>query len=219
MTITIIQQSVRVPANWLLPNRVMRLMSVADIDRWPRDSVRVWCHENARYGLPTIETIDWLRQRIAGRSVIEIGAGAGDLCHHLGICGTDSKVQRNNALAIEFYERTHQPRIRYPGWVKEIDAVDAVRHYKPEVVVASWVTHWVDPSRPPPNDAGCMFGVREDQILDLGCEYIMIGNLAVHQHKPILALPHEELILPFIRSRSARPELDRVFIWPTRKTT
>jgi hypothetical protein len=58
-----------------------------------------------------------------------------------------------------------------------------------------------------------MFGVQEDQLLATGVTYVFIGNLAVHQHKPILKRPHRELALPFLRSRARDPSLNRVLIW------
>jgi hypothetical protein len=82
-------------AAWPLPDlldegHLLRLLPYAAYDRIHPEGLRLWCHKNARYGLPTIECIDWLRKFIGGRSAIEIGAGYGDLAYHLGIPATDS---------------------------------------------------------------------------------------------------------------------------------
>jgi hypothetical protein len=49
--------------------------------------------------------------------------------------------------------------------------------------------------------------------LATGREYILIGNRQVHGSKKIMAQPHQEFALPFLRSRANHPELDRVWIW------
>lgn len=190
----------------------LRLLTAKDYDSLPRDSVRMWCWQNARYGLPTLETVAWLKAFIAGREAIEIGSGAGDLAFFLGIRGTDSKHQ-NDPESKRLYEATGQPTIKYPEWVEKIDAVEAVKKYKPEVVVAQWVTHWIDPNLPPPPGGGCMVGIKEEEILATGATYVVIGNTMVHKYKPLLKLPHEEIKLPFLRSRASYPEEDVVYIW------
>jgi hypothetical protein len=52
--------------------------------------LRIWCGRRARYQVVTQEMVDWLRPQVAGRNALEVGAGAGDLGHHLGIRMTDS---------------------------------------------------------------------------------------------------------------------------------
>lgn len=190
----------------------LRLLPSAAYDDIAPDTLRYWCNRNSRYGLPTSELIGWLRDLIGNRKAIEIGSGNGDLSYHLGIPGTDNKMQARLDIAA-YYMAMGQPVVDYPDWVQEMDALEAVRLHKPEVTIASWVTHWIDPELPPPVGGGNMFGVKEDVIIETGTTYVMLGNLAVHRHKPILALPHEEHALPFLRSRSLKPELDRVFIW------
>ena len=71
----------------------------------------------------------------------------------------------------------------------------------------------IDPSLPPPPSGGNVWGVKEDEILATGREYILIGNRQVHGSKKIMAQPHQEFALPFLRSRANHPELDRVWIW------
>lgn len=190
----------------------LRLLPTAEYDRISPDSLQLWCHLNARYGLPTIELVAWLQKRIAGRNAIEIGSGSGDLAFHLSIPATDNKLQKRRSIQA-YYQTIRQPIIRYPKFVRNLDALDAVKEYQPDVVVASWVTEWIDPSLPPPPSGGNVWGVKEDEILAIGCEYILIGNQAVHGSKKIMAQPHQELALPFLRSRANHPELDRIWIW------
>jgi hypothetical protein len=191
---------------------LIRLLPTETYDCIPPDSLRLWCHRYARYGLPTAELIAWLRERTTGRVAIEIGSGSGDLAFHLGIPGTDNKLQKRHHVRA-YYQSIRQPTIHYPKFVQNLDALDAVKEYRPDVVVASWVTEWIDPNLPPPPSGGNAWGVKEDEILATGCEYILIGNQAVHGSKKIMAQPHQEFALSFLRSRANHPELDRIWIW------
>lgn len=208
----VISADTPVPGDMLDDEGSLRLRPAADYDAIPRDSLRLWCHLHGRYGLPTAETVAWLRDFIGGRTAIEIGSGAGDLARHLGIPATDSHVQERPDVAA-FYRATGQPTVRYPGWVERAEALEAVRRHRPEVVVASWVTHWISPDMPPPPGGGSVYGVREDELLGLGVTYVHIGNEAIHAAKPILRMPHGVHALPFLRSRASRPELDRIWVW------
>ena len=198
----------------LIEDGNLRLMPCEEMDRrLPGAARMLWCHKHARYGLINAELVSWLRDHIIGeRKVIEIGSGHGDLAKHLHIHGTDNKMQERPQIR-DHYARSGQPSIQYPAWVEKIDAVAAVRKHKPDVVVASWVTHWIDPRFPAPPGGGNMFGVRENEILDEAVTYVMLGNLFTHEHKPILKRQHTELYFPWLRSRSQQPHLDRIFIW------
>jgi hypothetical protein len=211
MAVSVIRQTAKLP-ELLRPDGVMALLPSSAFDDLAADDLRLWCHKHGRYGIPTLELVGWLHDLIGERRAIEIGCGHGDLAHHLGIHATDSKVQTRPDVAA-FYAATGQPTINYPAWVEEIDAVEAVRRYEPDFAIGSWLTHWIDPALPPPVGGGSVYGLREEMILGLGATYVMLGNLAVHGHKPILSLPHEEHALPFLRSRAFQPELDRVFVW------
>lgn len=190
----------------------LKLLRAAEYDAFPPQVLQLWCNRHARYGVPTVELIEWLRPLIAERRTIEIGAGNGDLAHHLGIPATDSWIMTNPTIAAH-YRRFGQPVIDYPPTVERLDAAAAIEKYQPEIVLASWVTQWIDPHLAPPEGGGSIFGVKEDRLLATGATYIFIGNLAVHGHKVIRKLPHIELALPFLRSRTFEPALDRVMIW------
>jgi len=175
-------------------------------------SLRAWCHLHARYGLPTHELVEFLQRYIGTRRTIEIGAGHGDLAYHLNIPATDNWSQTFPDVKL-FYALTRQPVIQYPERVENLDATAAIEKYKPEVVIASWVTQRINAHEPPPPGGGSVYGVDEDQIIASGRTYMLIGNLAIHGTKLIMRHPHRQLILRFIRSRSAQPELNRIWIW------
>lgn len=220
MNATVIPKNTEVPTDWLDENGQIRLMSAAEIDEWPLASRILWCNQNARYGLLTTELAGWLKEIIGDRPAMEIGAGHGDICFHLGIKGTDSYVQRDNPIAVSMLEA--QKRLTgsitalmgYGAHVEKLEAYAAVRKYRPTVVIGSWITeYWPPDKKPKPGVPANIFGVKEDKMLNWIDTYVLIGNLAIHRHKQIMKLPHEEYVFPWMRSRSSKPQEDRIWIW------
>ena len=165
---------------------------------------------HAHYGLPTTELVAWLDELIAGRRAIEIGAGSGVLSGALGIVGTDNRMQEWPQVRAH-YERLRQPVIRYGARVRELDAAGALRALRPQVVVASWVTHRYDPSRHAAG--GNAHGVLEEAVIE-GCEtYVFIGNSHVHRDKPIWRLPHTRIEPAWVFSRAHNGSPDFVAVW------
>lgn len=162
------------------------------------------------YGFLTEELVDWLRERIAGRSAVEIGAGHGQLAAALGIPATDSKMQDDPRVAA-FYAAAGQPTVRYGANVQKLDAKEAVRKLRPQVVVASWVTHLYRPARHAAG--GNMFGVNEEDILARCEEYIFIGNTQVHAGKSIWNQPHEILHPDWLYSRAHNGTPEFIAVW------
>lgn len=187
----------------------LNLLSYKSYSDFDWESFRFFCHENARYGIPTIELVEYLKDIIGGRSAIEIGAGHGDLGYHLGIHRTDSKMQESPDIQ-ERYRRFGQPTIKYPKDVEKIEALDAVKKYNPQVVVASWVTVF---SATETSYGSSPHGIKEDEILKLVDTYILVGNISSHGDKPIMAIEHKTIDEPFIISRSANRDGNRIFIW------
>lgn len=200
--------------NFLLPSGKLKLVSATEYDNFSHDEIRVFCHKYARYGLPTMELVEFLKEIINGRNAIEIGAGHGDLGCHLNIPMTDSKCQASPQLQL-YYSAMGQPTIKYPADVEKLEALDAIKKYQPQVVIGSWVTQWLDPNKPA-TKGGSMYGVKEGELLKLVETYVVIGNLDSHGDKDIIDLPHEEIVLPGIRSRASNPVNNRIFIWNTK---
>lgn len=162
------------------------------------------------YGFPTEELCSFLRVRIRGRQAIEIGSGHGVLAKALGIPATDNR-QQEDAEVRAHYAAIRQPTVPYGEHVEKLDAAAAVEKYRPAVVVACWITHRFDPSRP--DAGGSATGVDEVAIIASCDEYIFIGNERVHAHKPIWALPHEKLTPPWLYSRAINGSRDFIGIW------
>lgn len=109
----------------LRPDGQLLLLPTGYYNNMDFEGIRLFCHKNARYGLPTIELIDWLHEEIGTRSAIEIGAGHGDLSFHLGVPATDNYMQRRPEVAAH-YRLTGQPTIDYPARVEHLDASAAI---------------------------------------------------------------------------------------------
>lgn len=187
-------------------------LKILPADYWKKYDLvefRTFCHFKARYGIPTYELMSFLTVEINGRHALEIGAGSGDLGSFLNIRMTDDK-QQETADLIQRYNAMQQPCIKYPDDIEKIEAVEAVKKYKPQVVIASWVTTWAD--RPMPYGSS-PYGIKENEIIDLVDTYILIGNLDTHGDKPIMKIQHKVINEPWILSRGRNPENNRIFIW------
>lgn len=173
--------------------------------------IQVWCVKNAMYQVPTLELIQWLRPQIAGKKAIEICAGKGVLGKAFEIPTTDSHMQMRKEIRA-YYASLGQPVIEPPDFVEKLDAMEAVRKYEPEVVIASWATQlWKSKA----DRNASMFGVDEDALLDFPSvkTYIHIGNEGVHGDKRILRRPHKREHLPFLVSRAHNQAANIVYTW------
>jgi hypothetical protein len=185
----------------------------------PHDDIRVWCHKHAIYGLVTTELVDWLKDRIGQRSAIEIGSGNGCLGRALDIPHTDSYIQADPAIQA-LYAMQGQPTVTYGKSVEKLEAIDAVRKYRPQVVVGMWVTQYVAPEDPLPVGGGSIYGIKEREILrSPGLEeYIVVGSHSVHGTKDILLNPPTGWSCklfkpPGLRSRAADPMGNTIYVF------
>lgn len=184
--------------------------------QFDQDTLSAFCLQMGCYSLPTTELMDLVNEKILEasptRKAIEIGSGNGVIGEHLGILCTDSWMQENPVIK-SHYAAMKQPTVPYGAHVKRYDAASAISRFKPEVVVASWVTHIYNPKQH--DRGGNMYGVDEQKVLNRIKRYIFIGNLDTHKHKPILAKKHEVIQGDFLFSRSMRHELNALLIWDT----
>lgn len=194
-------------------NGRLKLLPVAELRKFPRGELGYWSQVRGRYTLPTVELVAWLKEKIDGRSALEIGAGAGDLGYHLGIRMTDSYVQVTSPDMLLYYELLGvPPTVPHPD-VERLEALEAVRKYKPEVVIGAWITQlYRKGDEGPPLIGSSIYGV-DELTLRLEVEsYICISHKKVHKEKRILRFKHHEYRPPFI-SRQQDPTGDVVWVW------
>jgi hypothetical protein len=178
----------------------------------PSMHLKQWASLHGRYTLPTAELIDWLRGIIRGRSAIEICAGHGEIGRALGIPMTDAYLHANPDIRMHYMIMQQTPTDP-PSDVEKLEGVDAVRKYRPKVVIASWATQqWREGDDPLDSSP---YGVDEEALWrDFGVEmYVHIGTFPVHGKKRLRKEPHDAHCLPFLFSRALNPKDNVVFVW------
>lgn len=169
-------------------------------------------HRHGLYSLPTTELCDWLRGHIGDRASIEIGAGNGVMAEHLGIVATDSYMQEDPAIRATF-RAMGQPTITYGTNVKRLEARDAVRRFRPAVVIGAWITHRYDPRAH--WRGGNQYGPDLAAIAERA-ELVLICNRSTHSKNPLLKEPHEEYEFPWLYSRSINESPNFIAVWTRR---
>ncbi len=169
------------------------------------------CHRHGLYGLPTVELVEHLTEVIGGQRAIEIGAGHGALAKALDIPGTDSREQERPEYQLLFGLQGTPP-VTYGPDVIEMHASRAVRRYRPQVVIACWVTQNYRQGEPWNHDSK-LDGVDEEDILRHCETYILIGNEKIHRGKRIWARPHTIEYPPWLYSRAMNGSRDFIATW------
>ena len=149
-------------------------------DGFDADQLRVWCALNAIYQVPTSELVEFVSNKIAGRTAVEIGSGTSGLFSYLGIQGTDSFLQVKNPEVVDYLKMMRQVPTSPGSNVLEMDAKTALHKLRPEVVVGCWIT-------PIPKcyfgEGGSFYGVDEFSLLKKVKCYIHVGNSGTHGPK------------------------------------
>jgi hypothetical protein len=186
--------------------------SAKDVRLFDNDELRTWCHLRSRYNIPTSEQVDTLKNTIGNRSALEIGAGMGDLGALLGIRMTDSYNQTLPEVKA-YYDLLGQPTISPPSSVEKIDAVEAIKKYKPQVVIAAWVTQLFQEGDTEARIGSSVYGVDEGWLLDHCEAYVFVGNHNVHKYKRINTRRHATYDSWNLVSRALDPKKNFIAVW------
>lgn len=180
------------------------------LKKFSQEQLSVFCHKHALYQLPTTELIDFLKSELEYFYTIEIGAGNGCIGRSLTLQMTDNKMQLRPDVKL-MYDLQGQPTIKYGDDVEELDAISAVKKYKPDAVVACWVTHLFKEGM----TVGNMFGIEEELLFENGVKkYVHVGNELTHAQKPILQkYPVKKCQFPWLLSRSMSRENNVIYIF------
>ena len=170
------------------------------------EELKLWCHLRAVYQLPTTELIDFISNHIEGKA-IEIGSGNGSIGRALNIPMTDSKLQEVDEIKT-YYTACGQPIVEYPKDIIHMEANKAINRFKPNTVIACWVTEWSKN----PSKKTSYWGVDEINVL-YGKKYILVGNSDIHGDKKILQFKHEVFQYPWILSRATNQNNNMIWIW------
>lgn len=193
----------------VMDGREMKILPASVWESFPWAEMRLLLHETGTYVVPTEELVDYLDRLIGEESAIEICAGNGFIGRELGIPVTDSYQQQDDLGTSIYYQLAGQPTIKYPKDVIKMEANKAVDRYRPHTVLACYATHKWRYDTMSGNDKGVDFNKLIRKVKRL----ILVGNTEVHKDNPLMNIPHEEIILPGLMTRSAHPETNRIFIW------
>ena len=196
----------------LLVNGQLQVVPAFALERLPKYHLAIWGNKRGVYCFPTTELIAWLSEKISGRKAIEICSGTGVIGRALGITSTDSYIQTTPEM-IAMYALYGQRPIFPPEDVQKFEANDAVDHFKPQVVLGSFITQKYLPGDEETKTGSSVYGVDELTLIPKVSTYIAVGNTKTHGNKRALKFPHEKFHFPWIYTRSLSPELNEIVIW------
>ena len=185
----------------ILPASVWRSFSKEELKKW------MW--ETGTYVLPTEELIDCLDGLIGQEKTIEIGAGNGWIGRELDIPMTDSYQQQDDEETVLIYDLAGQPRIRYPKDVRKVDAITAVKTFRPHTVLGCYVTHKWRYDTMSGNNKGIDF----QKMMRYCRRFILVGNIETHKDNPLMEETHREIELDGLLTRATDETRNRIFIW------
>lgn len=194
-------------------NGLLQVVPASVLQALPSLHISLWGNKKGVYCFPTFELIEWLKAIVAGRSAIEICSGNGAIGRAMGIPRTDSHFQTSPEM-VAYYLSLKQHPIFPPADVQKFEANEAVDHFKPEVVLGSYITQkYFDGDEIEPKVSSSLYGVDELALIPKIKTYITIGNKTSHGDKRILKLPHKSYQFPWLFTRSLSPDLNEIYVW------
>ena len=128
--------------DYLDENGLPKVLPAREYKKLGNNGLMLFYLSSSTYVLPTEELIDSLDEIIGVDSnAIEICCGNGVIGRKLNMTLTDSKIQQDNVEIKKQYLASGNPPITYPGDVEKLEALEAVRKYKPDTVLACFGTH------------------------------------------------------------------------------
>lgn len=200
--------------NILLKDGELQVLSAVDLRKIEYTALKLWCHKNGIYGIPSKELIEIIKSHLVENKSIEVGGGCGVFGRALDIPSTDSMIQSMPEMRA-YYAALGQPVVDYGKNVIGLEASEAIDKYEPEVVFGSWVTQYIAPDRPPPEGGGFVYGLREAEFLSKIKKYIVYGNDAVHGQKEIFkdkSFKVERIYNDAFLSRATYPKANCLYI-------
>lgn len=196
-----------------------RPLPCARYRKWGTPALKAWCYINKLYGLPTLELLEWLSFRLRGYppgDILEIGAGRSNIGSCISVRQTDQYTY-DIPEARGFYDSMNQKPPRPEPEVEKLEALEAVEKYKPRVVIASWVSQWLDPEDPNPRGHGSIFGVKKDELLKQPSVelYIQVSNTLVHGAESVSR--SASIVRPGGLASRGEPGKDAIFVWAPQK--
>lgn len=198
----------------LLISDGLQVLPASTLAAIPKLHLSLWGNKRGVYCFPSTELIEWLREQVAGRSAIEICSGTGVIGRALGITSTDSYIQTTPEM-VALYAIYNQQPIFPPQDVLKFEANEAVDHFKPDVVLGSYITQKYQSGDEDvvPKIGSSVYGVDELALLPKVKTYIAIGNKTSHGDKRICKFPHKTYQFPWLFTRAIKPEENEISVW------
>lgn len=181
------------------------------------------------YTFPTLELCEWLNSQIDDdpelepHSAIEICAGTGWIGRQLGIPITDIKNMDNPIVQNVMAETFSVPTI-YADDTEQLEAMEAVKKYSPEIVIGSFVTSRKRVDKKDKRVAKTVryvlpyggnidinlmdevrkeipVGVDVESIIRKVYKVILVVNTRTHLQESYFNLPHQTLSFPWLVTR------------------
>lgn len=194
-------------------NGIIRSVPSTVLKNIPGNHLHLFAHNYGIYQYVTDELIEWLKNEIKTDLTIEIGAGKGIISRCIGIVGTDSYLQQDNAIVRQYYEALKIPVTSPPKEIMKYEANTAVDVYLPHTVIGAFITQLGTEKQAAQGIQCSPYGVDESKMLSKIKRYIHIGNKFTHKGKHIFKLPHREFSFPWLVSRAFDQSLNRIWVW------
>lgn len=197
----------RIAANAIADNGDLKVLPAKFYKQFSQVDIGAFCAHKGYYSLPTEEMLNFLRNELSNKEkAIEIASGNGVYSRELGIVGTDSYVQKLNAKVRLHYSKMQQAIVPYGSNVKPLEAMEAVKKFKPHTVIVAWGTHKFN--RKKPLEEGYDYGIDFEKIMAYPSvqKIILIGDLEIHKFNPVHKNATRIIQEDWIVSRSMRDQ-------------
>ncbi|WP_143056578.1 hypothetical protein [Chitinophaga sp. YR573] len=196
-------------------NGHLKAISALELHKIHEVERSAWAQMNSVYHFITKEMIEWLKEKIEGRSAVEICAGNGGIARLLGIPATDSYYE-TEPNGIDYCLKKGIRPVFPAADVIKMEANEAITYDKPKVAIGAFVPQIYLHSDVNSDNPGKTWGVDEVLLLKKVQTYIMLGNEIVDKGKRIFKLPHQTYRLPWQITRANEQALNRIWIWDKR---
>lgn len=196
----------------LMRGREMLVRPASEWQAFSWSEQRLLLHETATFVAPTEELVDFLDREIGEDSAVEICCGNGWIGRELDLKLTDSKAHEKKEVRM-MYRMCNNPVIHYPADVLKMEAQRAVTIYHPHTVLACYPAfRWEDDRQ-----IGSDYGVDFHQLLKRVKKIIIVGNDHVHGGFSFMDIPHQEIHIDGMITRSEDRSADRIYIFKNKE--
>lgn len=200
-------------------NGLPKIVSAEEVlSKFTLDEIRLCMQANGIYVLPTVELLADLKKIIPNLTkTIEIGSGNGVIADQLGIKATDNymqsenfRVEKHHKHLIDDLRSSDAEMVKYGKNVLRVDGNEAVKRFRPETVLACFVTHKYSKAK---SELGGNFkGVDFEKVMKKVKRIVFVGNTDTHKNHTLMRLPLLGMQSDGLITRSFNPDNNGIFI-------